>query len=104
MNLVLVTPRMHGAHHSQFRHETDSNYSSVFSWWDRLHRSLRLNVPQREIRIGVPGYALPADNRVGTLLGMPFHRQRAHWQRPDGTPMETRPTSPITAGDNRMQE
>jgi sterol desaturase/sphingolipid hydroxylase (fatty acid hydroxylase superfamily) len=104
VNLVFVTPRMHGVHHSHFRHETDSNYSSVFSWWDRLHRSLRLNVPQREIEIGVPGYALPADNRIGTLLGMPFHRQRAYWQQPDGTPMETRPASPTAARENLMQE
>jgi sterol desaturase/sphingolipid hydroxylase (fatty acid hydroxylase superfamily) len=104
VNLVFVTPRMHGVHHSHFRNETDSNYSTVFSWWDRLHRSLRLGVPQREIRIGVPGYSLPADNRAGSLLGMPFRHQRAYWQQPDGTPMETRRVSPTWARDNRMQE
>jgi sterol desaturase/sphingolipid hydroxylase (fatty acid hydroxylase superfamily) len=97
-NLVFVTPRMHGVHHSNFRRETDSNYSSVFSWWDRVHRTLRLDVPQRDIEIGVPGYSLPADNRAATLLSMPFHRQRAYWQRPDGTPMETRPVSPPRGG------
>jgi len=32
LNLVLVTPRMHGIHHSQIRDETNSNYSVVFSW------------------------------------------------------------------------
>jgi len=46
LNLVLVTPRMHGIHHSQVRDETNSNYSVVFSWWDRLHRTLGLNIPQ----------------------------------------------------------
>jgi sterol desaturase/sphingolipid hydroxylase (fatty acid hydroxylase superfamily) len=94
LNLVLVTPRMHGIHHSNFHRETDSNYSSVLSWWDRLHRSLRLDLRQSEIEIGVPGYALPEDNRAGNLFRMPFHPQRAYWRRPDGTPMEIRPGSP----------
>jgi sterol desaturase/sphingolipid hydroxylase (fatty acid hydroxylase superfamily) len=31
LNWVLVTPRMHGIHHSQVRDETNSNYSVVFS-------------------------------------------------------------------------
>lgn len=102
LNWVFVTPRMHGIHHSRFHRETDSNYSTVFSWWDRLHRSLRLNVRQREIDIGVPGYALPEDNRAWTLMSMPFRRQRAYWRRPDGTVMEARPAPPDPPG--RMQE
>jgi sterol desaturase/sphingolipid hydroxylase (fatty acid hydroxylase superfamily) len=103
-NRVFVTPRMHGVHHSKFRRETDSNYSTVFSWWDRLHRSLRLDVQQREIQIGVPAYSMPQDNRTVNLLSMPFHQQRAYWRRPDGAIMETRPASPTTAPANRMQE
>lgn len=104
LNRVFVTPRMHGIHHSYFHHETDSNYSTVFSWWDRLHRSLRLNVRQREIEVGVPGYCLPEDNRALALLEMPFRRQRAYWQRPDGTVMETRPAPPEAEPTGRMQE
>lgn len=104
VNWIFVTPRMHGIHHSRFRHETDSNYSTVFSWWDRLHRSLRLNVPQREIRIGVPGYLRPEDNRTEQLLIMPFVQQRSYWQHPDGTRMTVRPAPPTMAPANRMQE
>jgi sterol desaturase/sphingolipid hydroxylase (fatty acid hydroxylase superfamily) len=33
---LLVTPNMHCLHHSSFQPETDSNYSQVFSLWDRL--------------------------------------------------------------------
>ena len=44
LNRVFVTPRMHGVHHSAVGPETNSNYSVIFSWWDRLNRSLRLNV------------------------------------------------------------
>lgn len=81
LNLVLVTPRMHGIHHSQVRDETNSNYSVVFSWWDRLHRTLGLNVPQSAIVIGVPAYSDPADNTLWNALLLPFRRQRDYWRR-----------------------
>lgn len=80
LNFVFVTPRMHGIHHSDYREETDSNYSVVFSVWDRLHRSFRWGIPQDDIRIGVPGYARPSDNSVGSLVRMAFGRQRDYWQ------------------------
>lgn len=85
LNRVLVTPRMHGIHHSQVEHETHSNYGVVFPWWDRLHRTLGLNVPQAAITIGVPGYTEPDDNRLWNVVWMPFRRQRDYWRRPDGT-------------------
>ncbi|MGE4579118.1 MAG: sterol desaturase family protein [Desulfuromonadales bacterium] len=79
----LVTPRMHGIHHSQVKEETNANYSTVFSFWDRLHRTVRLNVPQEAIKIGVPGYAEPRDNRLGNSLLAPFRLQRDYWPRED---------------------
>jgi len=85
LNLVLVTPRMHGIHHSQIRDETNSNYSVVFSWWDRLHRTATLDVPQAAIVIGVPAYTAPEDNRLSNVLLLPFRRQRDYWRRVDGT-------------------
>jgi sterol desaturase/sphingolipid hydroxylase (fatty acid hydroxylase superfamily) len=84
LHLVLVTPRMHGIHHSQVREETNSNYSVVFSWWDRLHWTLGVNVPQSEIVIGVPGYSDPADNSIWSDLLLPFRPQRDYWRRRDG--------------------
>jgi len=91
LNLVLVTPRMHGIHHSQVKPETNSNYSVVFSWWDRLHRTVRLNVPQSCIEIGVPGYLRPEDNGLRAALALPFRHQREYWKRPDGKPVERDP-------------
>ena len=80
LNWVLVTPRMHGIHHSQVRDETNSNYSVVFSWWDRLHRSIGLDVPQSAIVIGVPGYSQPADNHFWNVCLVPFQPQRQYWR------------------------
>src|SRR6185436_10383350 len=51
---LIVTPRMHGIHHSDRVEETNSNWSSLLSVWDVLHRTLRLDVPQERITIGVP--------------------------------------------------
>lgn len=84
LSCVFVTPRMHGVHHSVIRDETNSNYSVVFRWWDMLHRTLRLNVPQEEIRIGVAGYTLPQDNSLVSVLLLPFRRQRDYWRTPQG--------------------
>jgi sterol desaturase/sphingolipid hydroxylase (fatty acid hydroxylase superfamily) len=81
---LLVTPRMHGIHHSQVPGETNSNYATLFSFWDRLHRTLRLNIPQSEIDIGIPGYAGDRDNSLGNALLAPFRTQRDYWSRADG--------------------
>lgn len=83
--LLIVTPRMHGIHHSQVQDETNSNYSTVFSVWDRLHCTLGLNIPQGDIEIGIPGYAGEKDNSLGNTLLAPFRFQRDYWHRADGT-------------------
>jgi len=90
LNKIIVTPRMHAIHHSQFRTETDSNYSTVFSWWDRLHKSIRLNIPHKDIVIGVPGYYKPGDSNFGNLLLLPFKKQRDYWKKPDGSVLISR--------------
>jgi len=51
---VIATPRMHGIHHSDRWEETNSNYASLFSWWDWIHGTMRLERPQAEITIGAP--------------------------------------------------
>ncbi len=85
---VLVTPRMHGIHHSQVETEAMSNYGVLLPWWDRLHRTLRLNVPQRLVVIGVPAYSHPEDNRPRRVLAAPFAPQRDYWRLPDGARLE----------------
>jgi sterol desaturase/sphingolipid hydroxylase (fatty acid hydroxylase superfamily) len=79
---LVVTPRMHGIHHSIVREETDSNWSSGLTVWDWLHGTLKLNVPQREIIIGVPAYREREEVTVGKILLMPFRREKPAWQLP----------------------
>ena len=83
LNLLLVTPRMHGIHHSKRFQETNSNWSTVLSVWDRLHGTANLNVPQARIDIGIAGYADPRDNTVIAVLAAPFRKQRDYWMGGD---------------------
>src|SRR5882672_7855453 len=87
LNRIFVTPRMHGIHHSIVKDETNSNWSSGLTIWDRLHGTLRLNVPQNEIQIGVPAYREPREVNLLDVLNMPFVEQRPTWLLPnDGRP------------------
>lgn len=90
---LVVTPRMHGIHHSERFHETDSNWSSLLSWWDYLHGTLLLNVPQQTIRIGIPAYQDPRDVTVRRILAIPFEKQRKAW--PIREPAHTEKESPM---------
>jgi sterol desaturase/sphingolipid hydroxylase (fatty acid hydroxylase superfamily) len=83
LNHVIVTPRMHGIHHSIVERETDSNWGTIFCWWDKLHRSLRRDISQNEITIGVAGFREEHELTLGKLLALPFGEQRP-WRLPSG--------------------
>jgi sterol desaturase/sphingolipid hydroxylase (fatty acid hydroxylase superfamily) len=72
---VVVTPRMHGIHHSVVEAETSSNWSSALTLWDRLHGTLRLDVPQQSITIGVPDRPSSRELALGEALALPFRPQ-----------------------------
>jgi sterol desaturase/sphingolipid hydroxylase (fatty acid hydroxylase superfamily) len=76
---LIVTPRMHGIHHSDHREEANSNWSSILSAWDWLHGTMLLGVPQREVVIGVPAYQDPQEVTIARLLSLPFRRQGDQW-------------------------
>lgn len=94
---LIVTPRTHGIHHSIVHQETDSNWATIFSWPDYLHRTVRLNVPQQEITIGVAAYQNPQELTVGKILKLPFIPDRPDWETPFGKPERGGLTSPPTS-------
>jgi sterol desaturase/sphingolipid hydroxylase (fatty acid hydroxylase superfamily) len=69
---VVVTPRMHGIHHSVYRGETNANWSSLLSAWDALHRTLVLNVRQDDVVIGVATCREPRQVTLLRILLRPF--------------------------------
>ena len=72
---IIVTPRMHGIHHSVVPEETNSNWSSGLTLWDRMHKTLKLNIPQNDVTIGVGSHQKPSDVTLFKVLAMPFGAQ-----------------------------
>lgn len=80
LSLMVVTPRMHGIHHSLVQEEADSNWSSGLNVWDRIHRTLRLNVPQSTVEIGLAAYRTPWSVRLKRMLMLPFLAGQSAWR------------------------
>src|SRR5437016_3574388 len=90
LNLIVVTPRMHGIHHSIVQRETNSNWGTIFCWWDKLHHTLRRDVPQDAVTIGVAPYREENELTLGKLFALPFRGQR-EWRLPNGDITERAP-------------
>ena len=72
LRLFIVTPYMHKVHHSRWQPETDSNYSSLLSIWDRLFHSFRMNEKPSSIHIGLDDYDSPEKQSVPGMLKTPW--------------------------------
>jgi sterol desaturase/sphingolipid hydroxylase (fatty acid hydroxylase superfamily) len=83
---LVVTPRLHGIHHSIAPKEVNSNWSSGLTIWDWLHSTLRTEVPQSALTLGVPGFLGPSETAAAEALVLPF---RVAGQPPayDGAPV-----------------
>lgn len=64
---LVVTPRMHQIHHSRLRSETDSNYSVLFSFWDRIARTYRMRRDGEAVEVGLNEFD---DDCWQSVLGM----------------------------------
>jgi sterol desaturase/sphingolipid hydroxylase (fatty acid hydroxylase superfamily) len=71
LSWVIVTPSIHWVHHHAIRRDTDSNYCTVLSIWDRLFGSSNTTPRTPDMLIGVEGR--PERNLVG-LIAKPFQR------------------------------
>jgi sterol desaturase/sphingolipid hydroxylase (fatty acid hydroxylase superfamily) len=69
---LIVTPDMHKVHHSNLRAETDSNYASILSIWDRLARTFRRRDDPATIHYGLPEFGAPHWQTVGGMLTTPL--------------------------------
>ncbi len=78
---LIVTPYMHYVHHSRWQPETDSNYSSFLSLWDRLFGSFRLRDDPSNIRLGLDRWSEPQWRTVPGMLAAPFQKPKAPAQK-----------------------
>lgn len=72
---LIVTPNMHKLHHSDWQPETDSNFSTVLSVWDRLFGSFSMRSDTHTLVFGLEDLA---DAAWQTWWGM--------WKTPFVTP------------------
>jgi sterol desaturase/sphingolipid hydroxylase (fatty acid hydroxylase superfamily) len=72
LRALVVSPAIHRVHHSRARVETDSNYSIIFSFWDRIWGTFRLRKDGRPIDFGLDEYDGEEWQRVSGLLTTPF--------------------------------
>jgi sterol desaturase/sphingolipid hydroxylase (fatty acid hydroxylase superfamily) len=84
LRTVIVTPFMHKVHHSRWQTETDSNYSSLFSFWDRLFGSFRLRENPGTLEFGLEEFDPPENHTLIGLLSTPLKRVRRVSRQPDG--------------------
>ena len=78
---------MHRVHHSIALAHTNSNYSTIFSWWDRLWGTYRIIDDQRQLVIGLPEYGRREDVAFGKVLAMPWGPPCGIGHRLDAAPL-----------------
>jgi sterol desaturase/sphingolipid hydroxylase (fatty acid hydroxylase superfamily) len=72
LSWLFVTPNLHKVHHSRVRSETDSNYATVLSVWDRLGGSRRERPDPKAIVFGLDELAGDRWQTVSGMLRTPF--------------------------------
>jgi len=70
---IIITPSIHWVHHHAIRADTDSNYGTIFSFWDRLFKTKSLNKREYDMKIGVEGRA---EKTIGKLIIKPFSQEQ----------------------------
>jgi len=66
---LIVTPSIHWVHHHAIRKDADSNYGTIFSFWDRIFYTNSLTKRKSAMKIGVEG---KKDKKFLELLISPF--------------------------------
>jgi sterol desaturase/sphingolipid hydroxylase (fatty acid hydroxylase superfamily) len=70
---IFVSPNMHKVHHHYQRPYTDSNYSNIFSLWDRLFGTFKYTDP-KTLRYGLDVLDDSTDEQLGYQFKIPFDK------------------------------
>jgi sterol desaturase/sphingolipid hydroxylase (fatty acid hydroxylase superfamily) len=74
LRMMVVTPNMHRVHHSIEPAETNSNYSSIFSFWDRIFGTFKKRADTRTITYGLSYFREDSWQGLRGFLIIPFQR------------------------------
>lgn len=70
LSYFIVTPNYHRIHHSHIVQETNSNYASLLTIWDRIFQSFRHRDDPENIQLGLTDK--PKELNLINLLSLPF--------------------------------
>jgi sterol desaturase/sphingolipid hydroxylase (fatty acid hydroxylase superfamily) len=70
--LVTTWPNLHKIHHSRAAAQTDTNYSNLFSIWDRLFSTFTPSREAAKVVYGLAEHDDPATQTAAGLLALPF--------------------------------
>jgi sterol desaturase/sphingolipid hydroxylase (fatty acid hydroxylase superfamily) len=73
ISLAIVTPSIHWVHHHARQRDTDSNYATIFAWWDLVFRSRSPMQRTSEMVMGVEGQQ---ERALADLVTRPFSPRR----------------------------
>lgn len=69
LSKIIITPSLHWVHHHAIKKDTDSNYGTIFSFWDRVFLSKSATKRSKDLIIGVEG---KQDTAFLKLIAKPF--------------------------------
>lgn len=72
--VIFVTPALHRKHHSVKLQELNRNFSTIFSYWDRIFRSYAPSTSIEDITVGLVHHT-GDPYRVTSLLKMPIRSE-----------------------------
>src|SRR6185436_12891106 len=64
--MIIVTPDIHRVHHSKWRPETDSNFASLLSFWDRAFGTKRI-ADLEKIQLGLDEFPPESETLAGIM-------------------------------------
>jgi exosortase len=76
LRTCLVTPAVHAIHHSEQQPQTDSNYGSVLTIWDRWFGTYTDPAGSPVARFGLTYFHRPVDSALAPALMQPFEYRR----------------------------
>lgn len=73
VSLLIVTPDWHRVHHSSYQPETDSNFSDVFTIWDRIFATHKMG-DVKQMEMGLEKSREPKDQTFWAMMKTPFKK------------------------------
>jgi sterol desaturase/sphingolipid hydroxylase (fatty acid hydroxylase superfamily) len=100
LRLLMVSPYMHKVHHSNQQPETDSNFSTVLSIWDRLAGTFRMRSDPATLVFGLEGFTDPSWQTLWGMWKTPFVKTRRSSPTIGGASVVPVPSGKMTTAES----